>query len=108
MTEKRIGQPVNPRRPRLVTGLAAVVLFALLAGIAGAQSSGSYDLSWYSLDSGSGVLSGTEYRMVGTLGESLAGRATGDRYALVGGYDSGVPERAHYQFYLPIVLRNNP
>jgi hypothetical protein len=93
---------------RLVAGLAAVVLIALLAGLVGAQSSDKYDLSWYTLDSGSGPLVSTHYGLVGTLGESLAGRATGDQYGIGGGYDPGVPPQAYHRTYLPVVFRVYP
>jgi hypothetical protein len=109
MTKKRTDLLVDPRtRRRLVAGLAAVALLALLAGVVGAQSSGKYDLSWYSLDSGSGLLVGGSYGLAGTLGESLAGQAVGDNYGMTGGYDPGFGGQVFYHVYLPIVLRAYP
>jgi hypothetical protein len=106
MTEKRSNLLVDPRaRRRLVVGLVAVALLALLAGVVGAQSSDKYDLSWYSMDSGNGVLASAQHSLAGTLGESLAGRAVSDNYGMVGGYDPGLREQAYYHVYLPIVFR---
>ena len=109
MTEKRTDLLVDPRtRRRLVAGLVAVALLALLAGVVGAQSSGMYDLSWYSLDSGSGLLVGGSYGLAGTLGESLAGQAVGDNYGMAGGYDPGFWVQTFKSIYLPVILRAQP
>lgn len=109
MAEKRTDLPIDPRARRLVAGLAAVALLALLAGVVGAQTSGSYDLSWYSLDNGNRVLVGAHHGMAGTLGESLPGWAIGDNYALAGGYASGfMKPQVDYRTYLPIVFHTYP
>lgn len=103
MAEKRIRRAMEPGvRRRLVVGLAAVALLALLAGVAGAQSSDKYGMWWYSLDSGSGQLASTSYGLTGTLGDSLPGLLVSDHYGLAGGYDAGF---GRYHIYLPVVLR---
>jgi hypothetical protein len=105
MTEKRTDLLVDPRtRRRLVVSLAAVALLALLAGVVGAQVSGKYDLSWYSMASGSDLLAGAQYGLVGTLGEPLAGRAISNNYGMAGGYEPRVGKEAYYHIYLPTVL----
>lgn len=106
MTDRRTDLPARkePRR-RLVVGLAALALLALLVGVVSAQSSASYDLSWYSLDGGSRVVNSDSYRLASTLGQSIIGWATGTEYALGAGYLPGLPETGFYPVYLPLVCR---
>ena len=104
MAEKKKKLSPSPRARWFAAGLAVVVLLALLAGVVAAQSSGRYDLSWYSLNSGAGTTAGSQHALVGTLGETLPGGARGDAFEMDGGY---LPGRAPYQTYLPVVLRRH-
>jgi len=85
--------------------LAWVLLLAAVPVLA--QSGGSYDLSWSTVDGGGGTaLTGGAYRVTGTVGQPDAGLLTGGVYALGGGFWGGgavLPDG--YQVYLPLVLR---
>ncbi len=91
-------------RTRLLI-LPAVLIGALLiiTSQVAAQSGGTYDLSWSTIDAGGGSSSGGNYTVEGTLGQPDAGGLIGGSYTLGGGfwYSWGVS----YQIYLPIVLR---
>jgi len=50
-----------------------------------AQSGGSYDLSWSTIDGG-GVSSGGAYSLSGTIGQPDAGQLAGGGYTLSGGF----------------------
>lgn len=108
MRDKRTNLLLAPRARRLAAGLAAVLVLALLAGVVGAQTSDNYGLWWYTMDSGNGLVTGDQYGLAGTLGESLAGQAIGQVYAMVNGYDPAVAEHVYHYVYLPVVLRAHP
>lgn len=82
--------------------LAAVLL---LVPVALAQSGGSYDLTWNTVDSGGTTFStGGDYSLGGTIGQPDAGLLTGGDYTLAGGFWGG--GAVEYKVYLPLVLRN--
>jgi hypothetical protein len=66
-----------------------VFSFALsgaLALAAQAQSGGSFDLNWSTLDGGGGPSAGGNFSLNGTLGQPDAGAMSGGNYSLVGGF----------------------
>ena len=63
-----------------------------------------YDLSWYTIDGGGGSSSGGGYSLGGTLGHPDAGSLSGGSYQLTGGFWGGT-SIAHYNVYLPLVLK---
>jgi len=72
-------------------GLALLALATVLAGgIARAQSGGTYDLSWSTIDGG-GITTagGGSYALDGTLGQWDAGQMAGGTYVLGGGFWGG-------------------
>jgi len=82
-----------------------IALLALLAPVALAQSGGSYDLSWNTVDGGGYTWSeGGSYSLGGTVGQPDAGVLQGGDYTLAGGFWGGAA--AQYRVYLPLVLRN--
>ncbi len=85
--------------------LALVLAVALLvpATIALAQSGGSFDLSWNTVDGGGGASSGGPYTLSGTVGQPDAGAMSGGDYTVVGGFWGGAAIR--YSLYLPVVVR---
>jgi hypothetical protein len=64
-----------------------ILVGALLAGRAEAQSGGAYSLGWSTVDGGGQTFAtGGVYRMGGTAGQPDAARVTGGSYALQGGF----------------------
>ncbi len=84
--------------------LALVLAVALFvpATIALAQSGGSFDLSWNTVDGGGGTSSGGTYTLSGTVGQPDAGAMSGGEYTLAGGFWGSVPA---YRLFLPVVVR---
>lgn len=71
----------------LVLSLAAALL---LAGTVRAQTGGGYDLTWWTVDSGGGTVSGGGYALMGTVGQADASAAlSGGGYTLMGGFWPG-------------------
>ena len=70
-----------------------------------AQSGGSYDLSWNSVDGGGGISGGGSYILSGTLGQPDANLLSGGDYTLGGGFWGGGVLAGWYQVYLPLVMR---
>lgn len=69
-------------------------LVLLVAGTAAAQSAGTYDLRWSTLDNGGGSSSGGSYSLAGTIGQADAASSgtasSGATYSLAPGYWPGV------------------
>ncbi len=87
---------------------AAILALALVAlqhsqGVARAQSGGTFDLSWWTVDGGGGESSGGSYTLMGAIGQHDAGVQVGGDYTLVGGFWGGAVFQ--YQIYLPLVVR---
>jgi hypothetical protein len=92
---------------KLLILLGVVLLLALAAGLASAQS--GYRVSWWTVDGGGGRLSSGSYAALGTAGQPDAGGSlTSPSYTLTGGFSSGapaVPPVDAFRVYLPIVVR---
>jgi hypothetical protein len=85
---------------------STIALAALLIGVSGgfAQSSGSYDLTWHTIDGGGASFStGGAYSLGGSIGQPDAGVLSGGSYMLNGGFWSGAS--VNYPVYLPLVRR---
>jgi hypothetical protein len=77
-----------------------------------AQTGGSYDLSWSTVDDGGGTTSGGGYTLVGTVAQPDAGSAlTGGDYTLTGGFWPGIisgrSSGSSNNVYLPIIMKNS-
>jgi hypothetical protein len=95
------------RRPRsiwIVLGLACVLLLSVPLTVT--QTSGGYDLSWWTADGAGGTLHGGGYTLQSTAGQPDAGLQEGGGYLLAGGFWAGsqAAEGSHY-IYLPVLLR---
>jgi hypothetical protein len=88
-----------------MVGSVLTLLFLLSVTLAYAQSGGLYDLSWWTIDGGSGTLTGSGYEMMASVGQPDAGPAlTGGSYTLSGGFWPGVSEDSDSYIHLPLVL----
>ncbi len=81
----------------------ALLLAALGAGAALAQTGGGYDLTWSTADAGGGASAGGAYALSGTLGQPDADAAQGGGYTLSGGFWAGAV--AGGRVFLPVVSR---
>ena len=100
------------RQIRILLALALLLLASLAHGpeqnVSLAQSGGSYDLTWSSVDGGGGTFShGGGYSLGGTAGQPDAGLLTGGGYTLGGGFwGGGALAGVKYQIYVPLVMRS--
>ncbi len=94
---------------RSVIRLMVVVLLLLSASVVLAQSGGSYDLSWWTVDSGGYTFStGGSYSLGGTIGQPDAGAPSGGSYSLTGGFWGGaMAASAQRHLYLPLAARKH-
>jgi hypothetical protein len=74
-----------------------------------AQSGGTYDLTWSTIDGGGGMFSaGGTYSLGGTIGQADTGTLIGGAYTLTGGFWFA-PLTGHNLLYLPLILKGeNP
>ncbi len=97
------------KRPKWLNRWSVIptLILALLvvASVALAQTGGSYDLTWSTLDGGGGTSSGGSYSLSGTIGQPDAGVMSGGSYTLTGGFWGGAV--ASYKIYLPLTLKNS-
>lgn len=75
----------------------------LLTSLALAQSGGSFDLSWSTVNGGGGDSSGGSYTLSGTVGQPDAGTLTGGTFTLYGGFWDD--PSSGYSVYMPQVER---
>ncbi len=71
--------------------LAALVSMLTSSTPVYAQTGGSYDLSWSTIDGGGGQSSGGPYTLTGTIGQPDAAWSRGGQYELLGGFWPGGP-----------------
>ena len=94
------------RRTAILLALAALLM---LGSVALAQSGGSYDLSWWTVDGGGATFNtASDYSLGGTAGQPDAGVLAGAEYTLGGGFWRGgvlPPAVEGFELYLPLVLR---
>ena len=86
----------------LLIGVAGLVVALLIAGVALAQTSTSFDLSWHVLAGGGGRADSTHYAINGTLGQAAVGFSDSTSYGMQSGYWQNWPD---YRIYLPLTLK---
>ena len=96
------------KRKVTVSILTALTLGLLVVfpAVVDAQSGGTYDLTWSTIDGGGAQdLSGGSFTLSGTIGQpDVRWMLEGGGYTLGGGFwGSGARQ---YKVYLPVVLRN--
>jgi hypothetical protein len=74
------------------TFYAGMAVIAVLLGerCARAQSGGSFELSWWTVDGGGGASTGGQFTLSGTAGQPDAGTLAGGRFKLEGGFWSAL------------------
>ena len=81
-----------------------IVALVLLAPVVMALAIDSYDLSWWTADSGGGNdITVGGYTLGGSAGQPDAGVLMGGGYSLTGGFWSAT--QTGYKVYLPLALR---
>jgi hypothetical protein len=96
-------------RRRITTLAAAFMCCLLLVGVALAQTSASYDLTWNVIAGGGGPITGGGYAINSTIGQPVVGVAKDTGYELCSGFwCSEFVAVVEYRIYLPVVLRNYP
>jgi hypothetical protein len=88
---------------RSIVLLIPIVLLIITVSIAAAQSSSGYDPTWSTIDGGGGESVGSDYSLVGTLGQPDAGMLSGGGYTLNGGFWGSA--LSQYGVYLPLMIR---
>jgi hypothetical protein len=72
---------------------------------ASAQSGGSYDLRWNTIDNGGGGSSGGAYTLSGSIGQGDAGGMSSRTYTLGGGFWGGSGNPLQAPVFLPLIRR---
>ena len=90
---------------KLLIGVVGLLVALLLAGVVWAQSSPSFDLSWYVLGGGGGRADSTHFAMNGTVGQGAVGFSDSTSHEMQSGYWQDWPA---YHIYLPLVVRRYP
>jgi hypothetical protein len=92
---------------RKISVVITLCLLSLTTATVLAQSGGSYDLTWSSLNGGGGEASGGSWALISTVGQGEAGALHGGSYTLSGGFLAGMssPPPANDRVYLPVILR---
>ena len=82
--------------------LLAVIIFWLAISVALAQV-GGYDLSWFTVDGGSGTASSGNYTLNGTVGQADAGVMSNGGYTMTGGFwNEGAIQ---FNIYMPLIRK---
>jgi len=98
--------PKVKQHPRL-KALLVVCLLSLITLPVLAQSGGTYNLEWNTIDGGGGTFSsGGDWSLGGTIGQPDAGSLSGGTFTLSGGFWAGVQEIITQLYnYLPLIIR---
>jgi hypothetical protein len=84
--------------------LVLVLFVGHVAANLGNSSTGSYDLTWFTVAGGGAASSeGGSYSLGGTIGQPATGQVDGGSYSLTGGFWVGSAQ--FYKLLLPLILR---
>jgi hypothetical protein len=84
------------------TGILFLTLLIILTLAATTQAQ-TYNITWWTVDSGGGTSTGSNYSLSGTIGQPDAGIMTGGGYTLAGGFWG--PDQLR-MIYLPLIMKN--
>jgi hypothetical protein len=97
------------RRMAVWVGVPLIIVLALSLSrgrfSASAQSGGSYDLTWNTIDNGGGTSNGGAYTLSGSIGQPDAGVIGGGTYTLGGGFWGGSSIPLQPRVFLPLIQR---
>ncbi|TKJ30054.1 MAG: hypothetical protein CEE40_06545 [Chloroflexi bacterium B3_Chlor] len=83
-----------------------VVATSIVVGVAVAQVSANYDLSWHVIGGGGTRSTSANYVAMGTIGQAAVGMISGASHEVCAGFWCGAGEKC--RIYLPLMLRNYP
>jgi hypothetical protein len=86
----------------------SLILTMVLLSLAAFAWQATYDIPWWTIDSGAETSIGGDFTVAGTIGQADAGPVlTGGQYAVTGGYWYGRegPAPPENDVYLPLVIR---
>jgi hypothetical protein len=87
--------------------LIGLLVVLVVGSIVGAQTSTSFDLSWYVMAGGGNRADSAAYAMNGTLGQGIMDLSDSTSFQMHHGYWYGASPPKH-RVYLPLVLRGYP
>jgi hypothetical protein len=92
---------------RKISLVIALFLLSLTTATVFAQASGSYDLTWSSINGGGSETSDGRFALLGASGQAEVGALHGGTYALSSGFLAGMslPSTTNYHVYLPVIVR---
>ena len=94
-------------RQRLVALVLLFMIALLVTGIAGAQVSTNYDLSWHVIAGAGSEMASAGHQVRSTLGQLSIGPADSAGHHVGAGYWYGVwREEEPHRIYLPLVMRS--
>lgn len=101
------------RSVRFRRWLTFCLFFCLLTGTGLAQSGGTYDLVWTTINGGAASSSGNGYALNSSVGQSEAGVIQSNGYTIAGGFwhapqassTPDTPEQPTVRVYLPLVQK---
>lgn len=89
---------------RTIVLIAVVAAMLVLASAALAQSGGTFNLTWNTIDGGGGRVTSASYSMEGSIGQPDAGQIASGSYSLMSGFQIQTAA-ASYDVYLPVILK---
>lgn len=91
-------------KTRAVILLAVLVCALAIGSTVWAQTGGTFDLTWNTIDGGGATFSsGGNYSLGGTIGQADAGAMSGGTFSLNGGFWAGTGGK--FTIYLPAIQR---
>ena len=90
---------------RIIAIIAVVVAMLVLTSAVLAQSGGTFNLTWNSINGGGGRVTSSSYTMEGSIGQPYAGTLTSGSYSLTAGFQTQTEVATRHEVYLPAILK---